>query len=150
MASSLLWTWGLFAAFEAEPFVGEFSFFEGTNARLGFVMSVGAGAGGTRHQLKPQIETPATYADTGVHFMGTFSAGLRLQLAKRVTFRLEVREVMYGAYVQGCVPRQTHRPDIIIRGNRSPDSTECNPAFETISSDLQHNAALSLGVGWVF
>lgn len=104
-ATSLLWTWGLFGAVELEPFLGEFTLFHGPRAQLGFVISVGAGVGGTRHQLKPTTQTPATYGDTGARFMATAAAGLRFRVGKHFTARLEVRDVGFSSdvtTVNGC------------------------------------------------
>lgn len=110
-ATSLLWTWGALGGVEVTPFNGKFALFEGTLAHFSFVINGGIGAGGTRHQLKPESVrsdgqiSPATYGDTGVKFMGSLGAGFRLQLGERFAFRLEVRDVVYTArmeQVNGC------------------------------------------------
>lgn len=109
-ASSLLWTWGVLGGVEVTPLYGKFALFEGTLAHFSFVLNGGVGAGGTRHQLKPEsvknnVVSPATYGDTGVRFMGSLGAGFRLQLGQRFAFRLEVRDVVYTArmeQVNGC------------------------------------------------
>lgn len=110
-ATSLLWTWGVMAGVEVSPLYGKFTLFEGTLAHFSFVLNGGVGAGGTRHQLKPETVSPAgdivqaTYGDTGVRFMGSLGAGFRLQLGERFALRLEVRNVVYTARmseVNGC------------------------------------------------
>lgn len=110
-ATSLLWTWGALGGVEVTPFNGKFALFEGTLAHFSFVINGGIGAGGTRHQLKPEsVRTDgsisaASYGDTGVKFMGSVGAGFRLQLGERFAFRLEVRDVVYTArmeQVNGC------------------------------------------------
>ena len=73
-ATSLLWTWGVLGGVEVTPLYGKFSLFEGTLAHFSFVLNGGVGAGGTRHQLKPEtVKTDgtisqATYGDTGARF----------------------------------------------------------------------------------
>ncbi|MDP2271492.1 MAG: outer membrane beta-barrel domain-containing protein [Archangium sp.] len=105
-ATSLLWTWGVMGGVEVSPLYGKFTLFEGTLAHFSFVLNGGVGAGGTRHQLKPEgATTPASYGDTGVRFMGSLGAGFRLQLGERFAVRLEVRDVVYTArmsQVNGC------------------------------------------------
>jgi hypothetical protein len=166
-ASSLLWAWGLFGGFEVEPLVAELSFGEGSLAHVGFVLNVGAGAGGTSHQLRPQTDRPATYGDTGVRFMSTFALGARLSLGERFTVRLEVRDVAYSARVtevNGCTrwDAESLRPDeqypLVspscrgfgpgIEGAR--DGWAAGSLITRSGSDLVHNAGLYLGAGFVF
>lgn len=104
-ASSLLWTWTAMAGVEVAPFSGEFALFDSGLATFSVVISAGAGLGGTRHLLKPETTTPATYVDTGTRFMWAVGAGFRLTLGQHVAFRLEVRDVMHTArvdQVNGC------------------------------------------------
>lgn len=104
-ASSLLWTWTALAGVEVTPLYGKFALLEAGLAQFSFVLSAGAGVGGTRHQLKPSGTTSATFGDTGVRFMGTVGAGFRLTLGQHVAVRLEVRDVVYTArvdQVNGC------------------------------------------------
>ena len=124
-ASSLLWTWGVMGGVEVSPLYGKFSLFEGTLAHFSFVLNGGVGAGGTRHQLKPEtVKTggaisQATYGDTGVRFMGSLGAGFRLQLGERFALRLEVRDVVYTARMQqvdGCGIEDLRAMDAKIRG----------------------------------
>jgi hypothetical protein len=168
-ASTLLWTWGLFAGFEVEPFVGELTLFDGPRARVGFVLGVGAGVGGTRHQLNYSGETPATYGDTGSRFMATVTAGLRLQLGAHFTARLELRDVGYLAQVttvNGCDLGDLTRADGQLRTGRTPDWGYGSPAcrgfdrpydtgvalslVQQRSTDVLHNLGLSVGAGFVF
>jgi outer membrane beta-barrel protein len=110
-ASSLLWTWGLMGGVEVSPVYGKFAWFDGTLVHFSLVLSGGAGAGGTRHQLKPATPrpdgstSPASFGDTGVKFLGSLGAGFRLRLGEHVALRLEVRDVLYTARVEqvnGC------------------------------------------------
>lgn len=126
-ATSLLWTWGALGGVEVTPLSGKFALFEGTLAHFSFVINGGIGAGGTRHQLKPEsVRTdgsvsPATYGDTGVKFMGSVGAGFRLQLGERFAFRLEVRDVVYTArmeQVNGCNIDDLLAMDAKIRMNQ--------------------------------
>ena len=128
-ATSLLWTWGVMGGVEVSPLYGKFTLFEGTLAHFSFVLNGGVGAGGTRHQLKPEnvssdgTLTQATYGDTGVRFMGSLGAGFRLQLGQRFAFRLEVRDVVYTArmtQVNGCNVDDLRALDLKIRAGQDP------------------------------
>lgn len=128
-ATSLLWTWGVMGGVEVSPLYGKFALFEGTLAHFSFVLNGGVGAGGTRHQLKPETVkndgtvSQATYGDTGIRFMGSLGAGFRLQLGERFAFRLEVRDVVYTARmerVNGCNVDDLRAMDIKIRGGQDP------------------------------
>lgn len=128
-ATSLLWTWGVMGGVEVSPLYGKFSLFEGTLAHFSFVLNGGVGAGGTRHQLKPETAkadgsvSQATYGDTGARFMGSLGAGFRLQLGQRFAFRLEVRDVVYTARmerVNGCNVDDLRAMDQKIRGGQDP------------------------------
>ena len=165
-ATSMLWTWGLFGAVELEPFLGEFTLFQGARARLGFVMSVGAGAGGTRHLLWPATETPASYGDTGVHFMATAAAGLRFRVGEHFVARFEVRDVAYSAAVDsinGCTEPDLRSLDgrfqlgldgavtAGCRGFAKPhDAASALSLTRFQSSDILHNVGLALGAGFTF
>ncbi len=131
-ATSLLWTWGALAGVEVTPLYGKFALFEGTLAHFSFVINGGLGAGGTRHQLKPESVrasdgaiSPASYGDTGVKFMGSLGAGFRLQLGDHFAFRLEVRDVVYSArmeQVNGCNAADLVAMDAKITGGQSADT----------------------------
>ncbi len=163
-ASSLLWTWGLFGGFEVEPVIADFSFAD-QRVHFGVVLSAGVGAGGTRHQLKPQTDTPPTYGDTGVRFMGTTSFGLRLSLGNHFTARLEVRDVAYSSRLErinGCAGYDTTRFNFVrdpgwgsysaeCRGFDTPgDASAASNLLRQPGSDILHNAGLYLGAGFVF
>jgi hypothetical protein len=162
-ASSLLWTWGLFGGFEVEPVIADFAIAD-QRVHFGVVLSGGAGAGGTRHQLKPQTDTPPTYGDTGVRFMGTTALGVRVALGKRFTARLEVRDVAFSSHLErinGCDRYDTAgtllrdsgflSPSLACRGFDTPrDSSAASNLLRMSSSDILHNAGLYLGAGFVF
>lgn len=161
-AASLLWTWGVFGGVEVEPFLAKFTLLNGPLVHFGVVLGGGVGAGGTRHQLKPQTATPASYGDTGPRFMGTFAAGFRLALGRHFTVRLDVRDVAYSARidkVNGCsLPALT---DLIERPGVQ-ESAECRgfptqvdaslarALVRTPGSAVLHNVGLYVGAGFVF
>jgi hypothetical protein len=155
-SSSLLWTWGVFGGVEVEPFVGELAAMDGVSAKVGLVLSVGAGAGGTRHQLRPAGTTPATWGDTGVRFMGTFSLGARVQLGDHVALRLAVRDVLYSARVtrvNGCVLDEDPFALEDWQSGCRLDFADLGPARNLLrepGSDVINNLGLSLGLGFLF
>lgn len=171
-ATSMLWTWGLFGAVELEPFLGEFTLFDGPRARLGFVLSVGAGAGGTRHQLKPASTTPARYGDTGVRFMATAAAGLRFRVGEHFTARFEVRDVGFSSdatTVNGCDEADLGaiaQRSLLFRDDESPlslspscrgfprdqymDAFVAQSLVRSRSTDIIHDLGLALGAGFIF
>ena len=162
-ASSLLWTWGVFGGVEVEPLVAKFTILNGPLVHFGVVLGGGAGAGGTRHQLKPQAATAATYGDTGARFMGTFAAGFRLALGSHFTARLEVRDVAYAARIEtvnGC-----RAPELEVlsgRGPGEPPSSQClgfpgqtdaalaRNLVASPGSAVLHNVGLYFGAGFIF
>jgi outer membrane beta-barrel protein len=110
-SSSLLLTWALLGGVELSPASGKFAWFDGEVVHFSLVLSGGAGAGGTRHQLRPVTArvdgtvSPATFGDTGVKFLGSVGLGLRVRLGARFALRLEVKDVVYTARVEqvnGC------------------------------------------------
>ena len=168
-ASSMLWTWGLFGAVEFEPFLGEFTLLHAARARLGFVVSVGAGAGGTRHLLWPASDTPAAYGDTGVHFMATVAAGLRFRIGEHFVARFEVRDVGYSAAINtinGCNGGDLAAINRRIEAGRDPGGAEVSSACRCFvspnesraglwltrnsSSEIIHNLGVALGAGFTF
>lgn len=151
-ASSLLWTWGLFGGFEVEPLVAKFTILNGPLVHFGVVLGAGAGAGGTRHQLKPDGMTPATYGDTGARFMGTFAAGIRLALGSHFTLRLEVRDVAYSASVDRVNGCSASELDSGQCGNFATP-TDARLAWHLVrlpGSAVLHNVGMYLGGGFVF
>lgn len=192
-ATSLLLVWGAIAGVEVTPLYGKFTFFENTLAHFSIVLNGGAGIGGTRHQLKPHNDpTPAsqcesdpatcsaTYGDTGSRFMGELGGGFRLQIGKRFSIRLEVRDLVYTARVDsvnGCNSGDLKAMDNALRSGKQPDSANvgagCNvKAFsgtdpnthlqrsndvtiafnlvKTPSSDVLNNLGMYLGFGFIF
>jgi outer membrane beta-barrel protein len=131
-ATSLLWTWGMLAGVEVSPVYGKLTWLDGALAHFNLVLSAGAGAGGTVHQLKPRTTrddgsiSPASYGDTGVRFLGSLGLGLRLRLGSRVALRLEVRDVIYSArvdHVNGCGLGDLAAMDSRVRSGLSIEGT---------------------------
>jgi outer membrane beta-barrel protein len=169
-SASLLWTWGVFGGVEVEPLAAKFTLFNGPLAHFGLVLSGGAGAGGTRHQLKPETDSPASYGDTGPRFMGTFAAGFRLSLGKHFTLRMEVRDVAYSARIQsinGCTLEDAQAIDGQTRGlPNQPVAAACRGfgtgregvrdvplavnLMKDPNSSVLHNVGAYLGAGFVF
>lgn len=143
-ATSLLSIWGAMGGVEVTPLYGKFAFFDGLLAHFSLVLNGGAGAGGTRHQLKPENATgPATFGDTGVKFLGEVGGGFRLQLGKYVALRLEVKDIIYTARVEaveGCDSDDLRAMDGVIRAGRPVTDASVAPAcnigrFDGINPD---------------
>lgn len=160
-AESLLWTWGVFAGVEVEPFFAKFTIANGPIVHFGLVLSGGAGAGATRHQLKGENSTPATYGDTGARFMGTFAAGFRVALGKNFTVRLDVRDVAYSARmdrINGCSAADaaalnaggTASSPQCTGFNTPTDRSIANSLLKNQGSAVLHNVGLYLGGGFTF
>jgi hypothetical protein len=113
-ASSLLLTWGAQAGVEVTPLYGKFAFYDDHLAQFSLVFSGGAGLGGTRHLIRPEVanqvdgetfNVPARFGDTGTRFLGSVGAGFRVQFGDSYAMRLEVRDLVYTARVDrvdGC------------------------------------------------
>src|SRR4029079_4850532 len=54
-ASSLLLNWGVQGGVEVTPLYGKFAFYENHLAQFSLILSGGAGFGGTRHLIRPQV-----------------------------------------------------------------------------------------------
>ena len=142
-ATSLLWLWGVYGGVEVTPFYGKFALFEGSLAHFSVVLNGGAGAGGTRHQLKPDSSgkpngSPATYGDTGVRFLGEVGGGFRLQLGNRFAFRLEVKDIIYTARVEtvnGCDADDLKAMDNVIRAGQGVTAASVRPSCRVETFD---------------
>jgi outer membrane beta-barrel protein len=113
-ASSLLLQWGAQAGVEVTPLYGKFAFYDNKLAQFSLIFSGGAGFGGTRHLIRPQVANqvdgqtftvPARFGDTGTRFVGSVGGGFRVQFGDSYAMRLEVRDLVYTARVDrvdGC------------------------------------------------
>jgi outer membrane beta-barrel protein len=113
-ASSLLLVWGAQAGVEVTPLYGKFAFYDDQLAQFSVVISGGAGFGGARHLIRPEVanqvggETfivPARFGNAGNKFLGSIGGGFRLQFGDSYAVRLEVKDLVYTARVDrvdGC------------------------------------------------
>ncbi|WP_224366650.1 outer membrane beta-barrel domain-containing protein [Hyalangium versicolor] len=113
-ASSLLLTWGAQAGVEVTPLYGKFAFYDNHLAQFSLIINGGAGFGGTRHLIRPQVanevdgqtyDVPARFGYTGTKFLGSVGGGFRVQFGDSYSVRLEVKDVVYTARVDrvdGC------------------------------------------------
>jgi len=113
-ASSLLLQWGAQAGVEVTPLYGKFAFYDDQLAQFSVILTGGAGFGGTRHLIRPEVanqvegetfNVPARFGDAGTRFLGSVGGGFRLQFGNSYAVRLEVRDLVYTARVDrvdGC------------------------------------------------
>lgn len=113
-ASSLLLQWGAQVGVEVTPLYGKFAFYDNTLAQFSVVLNGGAGLGGTRHLIRPEVSNqvggetftvPARFGSAGNKFLGSVGGGFRLQLGDSYAVRLEVKDLIYTARVDrvdGC------------------------------------------------
>ena len=105
-ANALLLQGGVLAGLELMPVYGKINLFDGKILRLGFYLNAGLGAGKTRLQLRPSDSPKGrSFGDTGLRPMAGLGAGFRVFINERFTVRLEVRDLVYSAYVSkvnGC------------------------------------------------
>ncbi len=121
-ATSLLLNGGIVGGVEATPFYGKWVWFDTYLVHFSLVLSGGAGAGSTRHQLKPLDDcsdasststcyTDPSYGYTGWRFMAEIGGGFRIQIGKWIAIRLELRDLLYTArvdHVDGCNTDDLH------------------------------------------
>ena len=131
-ASSLLMSGGALVGVEVTPFYGKFALFQNRLVHFSIVLNGGAGAGSTRHQLKPSNAAgPATYGDTGWRFMAEVGGGFRVKFADWFSVRLEMRDVLYSAtvsQVNGCNRADLAAMNLASNGgmNNANVSAGCN------------------------
>ncbi len=170
-ASSLLVNGGVLAGVEVVPFYGKFSVFNRALVHFSIVLNGMAGAGSTRHSLKPpNAAGPATYGDTGWRFMASVGGGARVKFADWFSLRLEVRDLLYAAVintVNGCdradiksmndaslMGRNTASVSAGCRqtafhddtGKYTTDVSLANTLLKTPSSDVLNNVGFYAGV----
>jgi outer membrane beta-barrel protein len=131
-ATSLLLVGGALGGVEVTPFYGKFVFYDSYLVHFAVVLSAGAGAGMTRHQLKPaNAAGPATFGETGWRFLAEIGGGFRVQFARWITLRLEIRDIVYTARVDavnGCNRTDLHALDDALRTGRPLSSAVVAPA----------------------
>ena len=105
-AETLLLQGGALAGLELMPVYGKINLFDGKILRFGFYLNAGLGAGKTRLQLHSSTDRGGrTFGDTGIRPMAALGGGFRVFVNERFTVRLEIRDLVYSAYVSkvnGC------------------------------------------------
>lgn len=105
-ANALLLQGDAVAGIELMPVYGKLNVFDGKILRLGVYLNAGLGAAKTRLQLRPASSSQGrSFGDTGVRPMGELGLGVRIFLNEQFTIRLELRDLVYSAYVSrvnGC------------------------------------------------
>ncbi len=121
-ATSLLLVGGAIGGVEVTPLYGKFVFYDSYLIHFAVVLTAGAGAGMTRHQLKPANDAgPATFGETGWRFMAEIGGGFRVQFMKWLTLRLELRDLVYAARVDnvnGCNNNDLRAMDAALRAGQ--------------------------------
>lgn len=164
-ATALLSTWSVLAGVEVAPLYGKFAIVENALVRFSFVINGGAGAGGTRVQLRAALQDKqAAFGDTNVRFMAMLGAGFRLQLGSRFALRIEVRDVVYTARVErinGCSLADLQSTPISSTGSCQAELFNEGGSSGTLvslatsilrkpSSDVLNNVGLYLGASFIF
>lgn len=118
---------------ELMPVYGKLNVFDGRILRFGFYLNTSLGAGKTRLQLNhPAAGSQVTqrqYGDAGVRPMAALGAGFRVFLSEQVTVRVELRDLVYSAYVSrvnGCSADDTRA--IAADGRAARVSSGCDIA----------------------
>lgn len=164
-ATALTLQWAATGGFEVTPIYGKFSFYEGTIAHFGLVLTGGAGVGGTRIQIQgDSTEVGATFGDTGMKFVGQVGAGFRVRLNENFVMRLEVNDLVYTAKVDtinGCnledlsALRDSDGQNAVFgacqKGEfKSGDYGLAHRLVEDPSSDVLNNVGVYGGVSYTF
>jgi outer membrane beta-barrel protein len=170
-ATALLLQGGALLGLELMPVYGKVSVFDGRILRLGAYVSAGLGVGKTRLQLRPSSDKlGSSFGDTGLRPMGGLGLGLRLFLGEQFTVRVELRDLVYSAYVStvnGCSAAETAQ--ISTSGSSASFADGCSAAsfgssedeirsnadlanrqIKSPSADVINNLAASLGVSYLF
>ncbi len=147
-ANALLLQGDAVAGLELMPVYGKFSVFDGKILRLGFYLNAGLGGAKTRLQLRPaSSDQGRSFGDTGFRPMGELGAGFRIFLNEQFTIRLELRDLVYSAYVShvnGC-----NHQDALSLSNPQPGtqpalSAGCSAsAFGSSPTEITGNAAIA-------
>jgi outer membrane beta-barrel protein len=152
-ADALLLKMGALAGLELMPVYGKLDIFDGKILRLGFYLNASLGAGKMRLQLNHPAPgsavTQRQFGDVGIRPMAALGAGFRVFLSEQVTVRLELRDLVYSAYVSrvnGCSFDDTRA--IQIDGRAARVSGGCDvaafagaPTAADPAGDVKVNAA---------
>jgi outer membrane beta-barrel protein len=171
-ATALLLQADAIAGVELMPVYGKISIFGGKVLRLGLYVNAGVGLAKTQLQLRPADSNGGrSFGDTGFRPEGALGIGTRIFAGDRLTFRLEVRDRLYSAYVSkvnGCTGQdaQAIRTDGTAATGLSPgcSASSFGANDEQIksaagsaaiqlgqpSSSVINNIAFQGGVSWLF
>lgn len=145
-ANALLLQYDALAGLELMPVYGKITVFDGKILRLGFYLNAGVGAAKTKLQLRPaNSDKGRSFGDTGFRPMGGLGAGFRVFIGESATVRLEIRDLVYSAYVSrvnGCNNADSRA--IATSGKTATVTGSCNvSAFGDSDSDIKNNAAIA-------
>ncbi len=167
-ADALLLQAGGLIGLELMPVYGKLNIFDGKILKMGFYINVGLGIAKTELQLQSSTSQEGrTYGDTGIRPMAGLGAGFRVFLNDRFTLRLEVRDLVYSAYVStvnGCTYTDTKA--ISAQGTSASVSSGCSIAafganpkgdaavaaaqIATPSADVVNNITVFTGLSFLF
>jgi len=145
-ANALLLQADAMLGLELMPVYGKLSIFDGKILRLGFYLNAGLGVAKTRLQLRPSnSDKGRSFGDTGFRPMAGLGAGFRVFVTEALTVRLEVRDLVYSAYVSrvnGCSYADTSA--IRTGGKAAQVSGGCSiDAFGDSDADIKNNGAIA-------
>jgi outer membrane beta-barrel protein len=145
-ANALLLQGDALAGLELMPVYGKLTVFDGKILRLGFYLNAGVGAAKTQLQLRASgSEGGRSFGDTGFRPMGGLGAGFRVFIGQSMTVRLELRDLVYSAYVSrvnGCSAADANA--IKTSGRSASVSGGCDiGAFGGSETDVRNNAAIA-------
>src|SRR5207253_8520430 len=171
-ASALLLQADALAGLELMPIYGKISVFGGRILRLGLYLNAGIGVAKIQLQLRPSDSNGGrSFGDTGFRPEGALGIGTRIFAGDRLTFRIEVRDRLYSAYVSqvnGCTGQDARniRTNGLAATGLSPgcSATSFGGNDEQIksgagsaaiqlgqpSSNVINNIAFQGGVSWLF
>jgi outer membrane beta-barrel protein len=143
-AETLLLQGAVLAGLELMPVYGKISLFDGRILRFGIYLNAGLGAGQTRLELRPADQAGGrTFGAVGPRLVGGLGLGARAFLTERFTLRLELRDLVYSAYVSrvnGCNLDDAKK--IQSTGASAPVSAGCDPgAFGDTAKEIKENAS---------
>lgn len=179
-ADALLLQGAALAGLELMPVYGKLDVFDGKILRLGVYLNASLGAGKTRLQLSPAREAVGgverdnpqgrNYGDAGLRPMAALGVGFRVFLNERATVRVELRDLVYPAYVarvNGCSAADTaaivrdgaaaqvsRGCDVVAfddaAGNPKPRAAAANDQIATPSADVVNNLTAYAGLSYLF
>jgi outer membrane beta-barrel protein len=169
-ADALLLQGAALAGLELMPVYGKINLFDGKILRLGLYLNAGLGAGKTRLQLRPSDSIAGrSFGDTGVRPVASLGAGFRVFISERFTVRLELRDLVYSAYVSkvnGCDYTDANHlgddPAYSVKDGCSVSAFGSTPAeiktnaryaadqIKESSADVVNNLAAYAGLSYLF